>query len=154
MGKGKILLSAAAPVILALILTGCFAARPGERELLQRDRLEGASRGIGRQLPELAEDSKLHEFVEHAVLNSPEVRAAYYDWEAAVAEIVPARYLPDLRLAFEAELSDMSDDMYMAGGTLTIPGPGKRSLRAERYALIARQRKQSSGRRFFRPRSM
>lgn len=132
--------SIAVPLILSLILTGCFTSRPGDRELLQKERLGEAGSAFESELPELRADSGLDEYVEFAVLNSPAVRAAYYEWEAAVSDIVPARYLPDLRLAFEAELSDMAEDMYMAGGTLSIPGPGKRSLRAERMALVARQK--------------
>ncbi len=138
--KGKRLFSMAVPLILALVVTGCFTARPTERESLQREKREEAAGKIFRELPRLQPDSPLSEYVEYAVLNSPEVRAAYYDWEAAVSAIVPARYLPDVRLAFEAELRDMADDMYMAGGTLSFPAPGKRSLRAERQALMAEQK--------------
>ena len=122
---GPRMLTVAIPLVLALILTGCFTARPGERELLQRDRVEGASEELGRELPELAEDSGLNEFARYAVLNSPEVRAAYYSWEAAVSEIVPARYLPDLSLAFEAEISDMADDMYMGGARFQYRDRGR-----------------------------
>ena len=47
----------------------------------------------------------LDEFVRFAVFKHPAVRAAYFDWRAAVNATAPARALPDPQFTFEADVA-------------------------------------------------
>jgi cobalt-zinc-cadmium efflux system outer membrane protein len=89
------------------------------------------------ELPTLAETSSLADFLTFAMLTSPDVEAAYYDWAAAVEGITQERALPDPRLTFEADIAD-SVMALMPGLMLELPGPGK--LRAAGEAAAAESR--------------
>lgn len=75
-------------------------------------------------LPTLAAASPLADFLQFAMLNSPRVEAAYYEWAMSVEGIVPARSLPDPRLTFEADITDTVMSL-MPGLMIDLPGPGK-----------------------------
>ncbi|MBI4622762.1 MAG: TolC family protein, partial [Verrucomicrobia bacterium] len=80
-------------------------------------------------LPELRADSPLGEYVRFAVLNHPQVAAAYHDWHASVSAIAPARALPDPQITFEADISDMLMT-FMPGVMFDFMTRGKRSAMA------------------------
>ncbi len=65
-------------------------------------------RPAGRKpdLPVLTTDSSLADYLRYALLNHPQVGAAFYDWRAAVEAITPARSLPDPQLTFQADIAD------------------------------------------------
>ena len=76
----------------------------------------------------------LADHMRFAVLNHPEVAAAYHEWHAAVTDIAPARALPDPQLTFEADITDMLMTL-MPGLMFDIMTPGKRgAMAAERTA--------------------
>ena len=75
-------------------------------------------------LPELTADSGLDDFLRFAILNQPQVEAAYYDWAASVERITQERSLPDPRLTFEAFFADTITSL-MPGLMVDLPGPGK-----------------------------
>src|ERR1039457_2902289 len=82
-----------------LALAGCRGIQtPGEKQA--RHDL-GAVAGQYRPdkhppvLPELTADSSLSNYLAFALLNSPSVEAAYYDWAASVENITVVRSLPD-----------------------------------------------------------
>lgn len=84
----------------------------------------------------------LAEHVRFAALNHPQVAASYHEWHAAVADIAPARALPDPRLTFEADIMDSLMTL-MPGLMFDIMSPGKRSaMAAERTATseVARRK--------------
>ena len=86
-------------------------------------------------LPELTPDSGLSNYLMFAVLNQPQVAAAYYDWAAAVENITVARSLPDPQLTFELYAGDALTAL-MPGLTADFPGPGRaagRTLRAAEF---------------------
>lgn len=75
-------------------------------------------------LPKLSSDSPLSDYLRFAMLNNPKVEAAYYAWAATVERITRARSLPDPRLTFEADITDMVETV-MPGLMIDLPGPGK-----------------------------
>jgi cobalt-zinc-cadmium efflux system outer membrane protein len=66
----------------------------------------------------------LSAYLRFAILNQPRVEAAYYDWAAAVQRITVERSLPDPRLTFESDISDVVLSL-MPGLMMDFPGPGK-----------------------------
>jgi outer membrane protein TolC len=80
-------------------------------------------------LPALTPDSSLSNFLAYALLNSPTVEAAFYDWSASVENITVTRSLPDPQLTFQAYITDTLTSL-MPGLFQGIPGPGKLKARA------------------------
>ncbi len=75
-------------------------------------------------LPTLNNDASLSNFLQFAVLNQPQVEAAYYDWASSVERITVARSLPDPRLTFSGDISNIVMSL-MPGLMMDFPGPGK-----------------------------
>jgi cobalt-zinc-cadmium efflux system outer membrane protein len=114
---------------LALLLAGCATAPREERAALDRVRETGAMlRPAGHKpdLPVLTTDSSLADYLRFALLNHPQVRAAFYDWRAAVEVITPARSLPDPQFTFEADIAD-TVMTFMPGLMFDLMTPGKRA---------------------------
>lgn len=110
------------------LLSAC-AGTPTATERELRADLDSVSRlfrpgGTRPALPDLSAASTLADLLRFAMLNSPRVEASYYQWAAAVERITPARSLPDPRLTFEADITDMIDAL-MPGLMMDLPGPGK-----------------------------
>lgn len=109
------------------------AARSDVRDVSQRYRPGDAKPA----LPRLDASSPLRDYLSFALLNSPRVEAAYFDWVAAVESIAPARSLPDPRLTFGADIADTVMSL-MPGLMVDLPGPGK--LRAAGEIAAAESR--------------
>ena len=90
-------------------------------------------------LPELTPDSSLSNYLAFALLNSPGVAAAYYDWSASVEGITVARSLPDPKLTFQAYIQNVLTSL-MPGLAQDFPGPGKLKV-AGRVAAAQSQAK-------------
>ena len=88
-------------------------------------------------LPVLTAESALADFLRFALLNSPRVESAYYDWAAAVERIVAARSLPAPELRFSADIADTVMSL-MPGLMMDLPGPGKLHLAGEAAASESR----------------
>lgn len=116
-----------------LVLAGCRGVpAPGERQA------KGDLSAVGEKyrpdqgvpvLPELTLDSSLSNFVAFALLNSPRVEAAFYDWSGSVENITVARSLPDPQLTFQAYIQNVLTSL-MPGLAWNFPGPGKLKARA------------------------
>jgi outer membrane protein TolC len=76
-------------------------------------------------LPALTPESPLADYVRFAVLNHPQIEAAYDDWRASVAAIAPTRALPDPQFTFEADIADTLMT-FMPGLMFDFMTPGKR----------------------------
>jgi outer membrane protein TolC len=118
---------------LGASLTGCTLA-PSLAEKTAREQvaqLGNTFRPTAQRpvLPELRANSPLGEFVRFAVLNHPQVEAAYHDWSAAVSAIAPTRALPDPQFTFEADITDTLMT-FMPGLMFDIMTPGKRRAMA------------------------
>jgi cobalt-zinc-cadmium efflux system outer membrane protein len=116
-------------VALALLaLAGCKGiTQPGEREARrQMAAVTSVYRPNGRQpaLPTLTTNSPLADFLTYAMLNQPQIEAAYFDWAASVENITVARSLPDPQLTFQADIADVVSSV-MPGFMQQFPGPGK-----------------------------
>lgn len=130
-----------AGVALAALLAGCAGA-PTTTEREARSNLESVRSAYRPgdakpKLPSLTTESALADYLRYAMLNSPRVEAAYYAWAASVERITPARSLPDPRLTFEADITDVLDAV-MPGLMLDLPGPGKLRAAGDVAAAEAR----------------
>lgn len=71
----------------------------------------------------------LEDYVRFAVLRHPGVRSAWWTWAAAVEQITVERSLPDPRVSFEADVTEILMTA-MPGLMQDLPGPGKRKAAA------------------------
>lgn len=114
---------------LALLLAGCATASRDERAAVSRMQATGAllpSAGGHPELPALAPDSPLADYLRFALLKQPQVEAAFDDWRSAVLAIAPARALPDPKLTFQADIADTVTSL-MPGLMFDLMAPGKRT---------------------------
>ena len=121
-------MAAGGGITLVILLAGCVGApTAGEkRARLDQQAVERTYRPGGQRptLPKLGTNSPLSEFLLFAVLNQPQVEAAYFDWAVSVERITRERSLPDPRLTFQSDISDVVMSL-MPGLTMDFPGPGK-----------------------------
>lgn len=114
--------------LTAFVLTGCKGTpTTGERAARQDLKAVGDSFRPQDQrpvLPMLQTNAGLSNFLEFAILNQPQVEAAYFDWAASVERITRERSLPDPRLTFQSDISDVVMSL-MPGLMMDFPGPGK-----------------------------
>jgi len=113
---------------MTLLLAGCKGIpTKGEKEARQQIENTAASyRPTGHKptLPVLTTHASLGDFLTFAMLNQPEVEAAYYDWAASVERITIARSLPEPQLGFQMDVQNVVTSL-MPGLMGTIPWPGK-----------------------------
>jgi outer membrane protein TolC len=111
-----------------LLLVGCQGIpRQGKRWARQDlKRVGDAYRPQNERpaLPPLQASASLSNFLQFAILNQPQVEAAYFDWAASVQRITVERSLPDPRLTFQTDIADMVMSL-MPGLMMDFPGPGK-----------------------------
>lgn len=129
-------------LLVVLGLASCRGtASRGERQARQ-ERADVARRyRPGRaepNLPRLTPESPLSTVVHYAVLRSPSVEAAYYDWSATVERITQARSLPDPRLGLEGDVAGTLTSL-MPGLMVDLPGPGKLGAMGEAATAQARE---------------
>ena len=126
---------AAATVAIALAtgltMTGCKGISTAEERQAHIE-----SKAVGEMfqsqrpyLEPLTADSGLEVFLQFAMLNHPQVEAAYYDWAASVERITVERSLPDPKLTFQAYIQNVLTSL-MPGLMMDFPGPGKLGARA------------------------
>lgn len=117
-----------------LLLVGCMGVPTvGEKSSRQDQRsIRVAFRPDDHRpaLPTLTTDSPPGDFLLVAMLNQPQVEAAYYDWAASVRRITAERSLPDPQLTFQSDIAEMVMSL-MPGLMMEFPGPGKLKAAAE-----------------------
>src|SRR6266542_3398560 len=114
--------------LAGLALCGCKGI-PTKGERAARQDLKSVGDAYRPQhqrpvLPTLQTNASLSNFLHFAVLNQPQVEAAYYDWAASVQRITVERSLPDPRLSFESDIADTVMSL-VPGLMMDFPGPGK-----------------------------
>ncbi len=138
---GRFWFGSALLLLALLALIGCKGITThGEREARQQiATVKPAYRPDGQRpaLPNLTTNSSLGDFLTYAMLNQPQVEAAYYDWAASVENITVARSLPDPQLTFQLYIQDVITSV-MPGLMAQIPWLGK--LRAQAEAATAEGR--------------
>ena len=124
--KANTMMFAALIAAGGLALAGCRGIQtPGEKQARQDF---GAVAGQYRPtngipvLPELTADSTLSNYLAFALLNSPAVEAAFYDWSASVENITVTRSLPDPQLTLQAYITDTLTSL-MPGLAWNFPAP-------------------------------
>jgi cobalt-zinc-cadmium efflux system outer membrane protein len=121
-------------LISLLLLAGCKGIPTrGEKEARRQvQAVAGSYRPEGRQpdLPVLTSQSSLSNFLAYALLNQPQVEAAYFDWLASVERITTARSLPDPQITFQMDIRDVITSI-MPGLMGTIPWPEKLHVGAQ-----------------------
>ncbi len=120
-------------LLVLSLLAGCKGiSTPGEHAARRDLKTVTEAYRPGRQkpqLPALTPDSGFSNFLAFALLNSPRVEAAYYDWAASVERVTVERSLPDPKLTFESDIADLVMTV-MPGIMQEFPGPGKLKARA------------------------
>lgn len=120
-------------VLLGLVAAGCRGVSTKGERAARRDlkSVEDVYRpgNLRPALPALMPDAGLSNFLAHALLNAPSVEAAYYDWSASVERITVDRSLPDPKLTFQSDITDIIKTV-MPGFMQEFPGPGKLRARA------------------------
>jgi outer membrane protein TolC len=114
--------------VMTLMLAGCKGV-PTQGERQARQDLKAVSKVYRPQtqrpaLPTLQSNSGLSNFLAFAMLNQPQVEAAYFDWASSVERITVERSLPDPRLTFESDIANVVMSL-IPGLTMDFPGPGK-----------------------------
>jgi outer membrane protein TolC len=143
MMKSKLFTFIALAVLAGLSLAGCRGVPSAAEKQARHDwgAVTGQFRPANQRpaLPELTPDSNLSNFLAYALLNSPLVAAAFYDWSASVENITVTRSLPDPKLTFQAYIQDTLTSL-MPGLMQELPGPGKLGV-AGRVAAAESQAK-------------
>ena len=119
-------------ISVGLLLAGCVAASREEQTALGRVREAGAILRPGDRkpdLPALTADSPLSDYLRYALLNHPQVEAAYEEWHGTVLAIAPARTLPDPKLTFQADITDAVVSL-MPGFMFDVMSNGRRAAMA------------------------
>jgi outer membrane protein, heavy metal efflux system len=114
--------------VFALLLAGCKGI-PTKAEKEARRQAETVAAGYRPHgakpaLPVLTADSSLSNFLAYAMLNRPEVEAAYCDWTASIERITQARSFPDPQLTFQMDIQSVVTSI-MPGLMANIPWPDK-----------------------------
>ncbi len=134
-------LAAASLTVLGLLLNGCKGIQqPGERQA--RGNLAAVAplyRPQGRRpaLPLLATNAGLGDFLRYAMLNQPQIEAAYFDWAGSVENITVERSMPDPKLTFQAYITDVLTSL-MPGLMQDFPGLGKLKAAANTASAASR----------------
>src|SRR5208283_5460563 len=114
--------------VLLVLLAGCKGTpTQGEKEARRQvQAVAGSYRPEGRkpELPVLTSQSSLSNFLAYALLNQPQVEAAYFDWLASVERITVERSLPDPQVTFQMDIQDVVTSL-MPGLMMSFPGMGK-----------------------------
>src|ERR1039457_5307123 len=89
-------------VVGLLLFAGCTTpAEKAEQRALRQGAEQYRPHGAKPALPLLTTNAPLRDFLTFALLNHPDVEAAYFDWAAAVARITSAGAPPDPQLTFQ-----------------------------------------------------
>lgn len=115
--------------LLSVVLVAGCTGVPTKGEIEAREDLKAVADTFRPHdqspiLPTLGTNAGLSNFLYFAVLNQPDIEAAYYRWAASVEQITVERSRPDPRLTFAADIASVVMAV-MPGLMVDLPGPGK-----------------------------
>lgn len=118
-------------LLAAMTLAGCRGTQMDSEKTARQNlaRVEAAYHTDRPALPPLTADAGLSNYLYYAVVNHPDVAAAYFDWSASVERITTSRSFPDPKLTFQADIANSIMSL-MPGLMMDLPGPGKRQAAA------------------------
>lgn len=120
--------------VIVLLVAGCVGVPTVGEKAARQDQqsIQMAYRAHCHRavLPAITTDSPPGDFLLFAMLNQPQVEAAYYDWAASVGRITVERSLPDPQITFQSDIAEMVMTL-MPGLMMEFPGPGKLKAAAE-----------------------
>jgi outer membrane protein TolC len=129
--------------LAGIMLAGCrgipTAAERAAREEARAYAWDYRPDGKRPPLPVLTADSSLSNFLTYAMLNSPKIEAAYYDWLASIERITQARSFPDPQFAFQMDVQSAVTSV-MPGLMGAIPWPDKLRVGAQVASAESRAR--------------
>ena len=115
-------------IAIAVLATGCRGVQTAGEKAARHDLAAVTDKyhpnGDKPTLPVLTPEAGFSNFLAYAVLNSPNVEAAYEDWAASVERITVQRSMPDPKLTFQAYIQNDLTSL-MPGLMQDLPGPGK-----------------------------
>lgn len=118
-----------------IVSAGCTTpVEKAEQQRLTQVTARYRPQGAKPALPQLTTNAPLADFLTYALLNHPDVEAAYFDWAASVARVTSAGAPPDPQLTFQLDIQSIVTSL-MPGLMFAFPGPGK--LRAQAAVAAA-----------------
>ncbi|MFC1498387.1 TolC family protein [Verrucomicrobiota bacterium] len=121
--------STAIPIILTAFLSGCASISENtafhEYDNIKNKFYNSASTTAAPKYPD--ENSTVDNYINHAFLVNPELKAAFNRWKASLEQARQAGYLDDPSLTFEKAIDEVDLD-YRVAISQKIPWYGKRSL--------------------------
>ncbi|MEI7902664.1 MAG: TolC family protein [bacterium] len=117
-------------ILMLVLFGGCVGIPVPAEKQARQDVAEIAAKFQPQGLPVLSTNANLSDFLQYAMLNSPRVRAAYFEWLSSIERITRARSLPDPLLTYQMDIARIVESI-MPGLMMEFPGPGKLGLRAE-----------------------
>ncbi len=127
-------MAAVSTTVAMVLLAGCKGIPTSNETGARRDlSAVTAAYSPGHQkanLPVLNTNIPLGTFLTYALLNQPQVEAAYYEYAAAVERITVDRSLPDPRLTLELDLQDVVT-VVMPGLMADVPSMKRLRIQAD-----------------------
>ena len=124
-------------IIILFLAAGCTTVqeRRAFSDWKEENQRFSGSRVEDANLPELAENATLDDYVLYAMLNNPGLHAAFERWKAALEKVTPARTLPDPRFTYANYIKEVETRVgpqeHKFGLAQTFPWFGKLDLRGE-----------------------
>ena len=121
-------------IFLSVYLSGCYGLQT-QSEQEARSNFEALSRvyhpgDLQVTLSTLDQNATLATLITYAMLNQPRVAEAYYNYDSSIERITIERSLPDPKLTFEMDISNVVSTV-MPGLMIDIPWPMKLVARAD-----------------------
>ena len=132
---------------LVIVFAGCASVPPREAALIDNRALMEKevmpSKALPSTAPKISSKSSLNDYLIHAALNNPGLKAAFFQWVAALEKIPQVTALPDPQLGYfyYVQQGVMAPQGQGIAVTQTFPWFGKLQLKGNAAADAARAEK-------------
>jgi len=117
-------------ILMLVLFGGCVGIPVPAEKQARQNAAKITAKFQSQGLPVLSTNANLSDFLQYAMLNSPRIKTAYFEWLASIERITRARSLPDPLLTYQMDIARTVESI-MPGLMMEFPGPGKLGLRAE-----------------------